>query len=148
MHDQNKGTVTACDDAPDRLGAWLRLLAHDVATALSWRWLLHFVPAVLVFLANVRARVLLGRTAILRPSRSGGADHGLRAVRSGRNPMVFGGPAHGGAACLDTAPRYLRPSVVRLRLATGDGGWVATRRVVTAWFPLRWPGDCAANEAK
>lgn len=148
MHDSHNGLETACDDNQDRLGAWLRLLAVAPASALSWRWALRLLGAlgVFVFLANLRARILFGRTAVVRPSRTGGADHGLRAMQSGRNPMVFGGVAHAAAKCLMVDARYLPARSVRVR--GNDHSWVATRRAVVACFALEWPGDCAANEAK
>lgn len=151
MHSTSITTTTSCDDSPDRLGAWLRLLAVDASTALSWRWLLHYAPVVLVFLANVRTRFLLGRTAVVLPARTGGSDYGARAVLRGRNPMVFGGPAHYGFSCREQL-------VVRRRLrwvtdTTSGAGrialdWIMTRRTESSAFALAWPADCSASEAQ
>lgn len=135
------GESTACSDAPDKLGAWLRLLAADAATALSWRWLARLLPVVLVALANAWTRVAHGPTAILLPARTGGVDHGMRAVLSHRNPMLFGGRWHAGAACTDTPGTYahrrgvvIRQAFVEIRGRSGathlaSYGWIATRRV-------------------
>lgn len=160
MHDlvNNPGADTACDDSPDRLAARLRYVAHALAYAASGKWLLARIAVLFVFLANLRTRLQHGRTAVVRPSRSGGSDHSARAVLRRRNPMVFGGRWTTGAACTDTPARYRsargvieRPAYTEVPGHSGAthlvrDGWILTRRVVSACFTLRWPADCSAHE--
>lgn len=158
MHDHVH--LTSCDDHPDRLAAGLRYAAQLLVYAFGGKWLLVRLAGLLVFLANVRTRITLGRTAVVRPSRSGGSDHSARAVLRQRNPMVFGGRWHAAAACTDTPARYRPARSIVARPAFSEvvghsgathlvrDGWILTRRVVAGLFPLRWPADCAASEAK
>lgn len=116
--------LISCDNER-QVCAWLRAYTVAVSAAVTSRWILGWLPGFIVFVANVRARIVYGRTAILRPSRTGGVDHGLAAMIRGRNPMIFGGDSHRFAECSTLKPR-MRVAVVHVMLSATD--WIAVRR--------------------
>ena len=118
---------TACDDTPDRLGAWLRLAAADTRTALSGWWAVFLVWTMvrsLLVLANVRAWSLWGHTAIVVPSLTGGKDDSYRALITHRAPMCRAGGWHRGDQC--NPPIMRRMPFVRQMMVVG--GWITVRR--------------------
>lgn len=87
--------MTSCDSRTPTwfVPSWGILWADDLRTMFSRRWLAYFWACLWV-------GQYAARTAILRPSITGGIDHSLRAMLTSRAPMVFGG-AKGHDTCSD-----------------------------------------------
>ena len=147
--------MARCDDTPDNprgYEARLRSLAVVLAYAVTFKWLLARVAMLAVHVADVLARLLRGPTSVLLPSRTGGGDHSLHAILSGRSPMCkLGGGFTDGAEC---HPPTRRVPIVRDVMTRA--GWVVVRRwrlvrvhvrltgVVACFDPLAGASTCDA----
>ena len=92
-------------------GQWLRSLASNLALVASWRVALGVLAHLLVHVADIVHHLRHGRTAVLSPSRTGGADHSAKAIMAGRAPMLFGGEFTTGAECIRRPTRERAPAV-------------------------------------
>ncbi len=118
-----------CDDLPTP-GQWLRSLAGNLALVSSWRVALGVLAHLLVHVADILHHLRHGQTAVLSPSRTGNADHTLRAIMVGRAPMLFGGDFTTGASCRRATIHNTRaPSVIAgvIRRPVLRHGWYVVR---------------------
>lgn len=78
--------AATCSDAPRRRWFMLSLAFDDLRIIFTKEWREYAA-------ASLRShRMNLATTAIMLPSRTGGGDYSMKAVRAGISPMIFGGP--------------------------------------------------------